>query len=89
MNRLDEQRWEKVERLSDKIAYVLEAVIRSKTEFLRWKGSPDSDNFGVLPEIVGILWDVAGHSDLAEAKELMKVIADTRKDRATTAKEKW
>ena len=32
MNELDKSRWKKVERLADKMAYVLEAVIRWRKE---------------------------------------------------------
>jgi hypothetical protein len=90
MDELDKSRWKKVERLSDKVSYVLEAVIRwqEEKETLEAIGM-EGKGRTVLPELEGIMYEFGEHMDVREAKELFKVIGNTRLDRATTAKEKW
>jgi hypothetical protein len=81
MNELDKRRWLKVERLSDKVSYVLEAVTRLRSEVEAWRTGEDLTETGVLLEIAELLWDVAEHADVKEARDLFKVIANTRTDR--------
>jgi len=70
MNEIDKIRWKKVERLADKTAYVLEAVIRWRAEEIRLGHEHES-----------ILYDVGGHDDTKEAQQLFKEIMNTRIDR--------
>ena len=71
MNEIDKIRWKKVERLADKTAYVLEAVIRWRAEEIRLGHEHEC-----------ILYDVGGHDDTKEAQQLFKEIMNTRIDRA-------
>lgn len=85
---IDKRHWKKVERLSDKMAYVLEAVIRLKPELQAtiMAVGESSLSSGVALEILQILWDVAEHEDVKEAHELFKNIASIRTDRALSGK---
>jgi len=77
MNEIDKIRWKKVERLADKTAYVLEAVIRLRAEKIKL-----GIDHEILSTIECILHDVGGHNDTKEAQQLFKEIMNTRIDRA-------
>ena len=81
MNEIDKIRWKKVERLADKTAYILEAVIRWRAEEIRL-GHENADSREMLSTIQCILYDVGGHDDTKEAQQLFKEIMNTRIDRA-------
>ena len=78
MNEIDKIRWKKVERLADKTAYVLEAVIRLRAEKIKLGGE---SIYEMLSTIESILYDVGGHDDTKEAQQLFKEIMNTRIDR--------